>query len=883
MSMYFAVEIEGLRNPLDVTDGNRVLFVHGDTTALDLPASFTNTTILPLLDNNDPGVGWSSDLREPMKAGGAQSIKLLDTKDGTLGRILLFDPTELTWDYTGSRIEIGQTTIGVSSRSGSPPTVGRFYWIEEECIKVTAVAAVTMGGSNSPTDWALTILRGQCGSRDVVHMISTAAMAPGDPGSETLLTMWQRPNFGAFKFKGTMYLLNSPYAAHEARIVEKKHFFVDQEPLPGVPSYEIQLRDLSEVIENYTFQIGTDTRLTFRMLVVSEGTETTTTAASGGTITTVRKLPNQCKLFLGRLGAAQLFGEPLSEPYQNGFNNSKITSLRTRMQADPNIHYYVKLITRDSEWLFEVTQVLLSSQSIGAGAIPFIEVSLTLRDYPKGQSIDEQPDTGEQLTGDQTIVDTYPNTAFTRSLPSNFALNLIGQQEDPPTLQLWYGLTCSPIDAYLYLTSSRGGFSADPYDAIIGKGLGIPSDWQSRGVAPPAALDVRWDTLDLLELRELLDDTYTYFIKSGDKLGEFLGNLCILHTLLHGPRTDGSLTLRRWARHREGETIPEFNPDISTIVNPGERLTPLRAFLLYSGIKLLTLEPEYVRSVTLGDAAYRESGAPKPVRVWQPGNQLTDQDMVQGQIGHLLRSFFSTMGGSPIRLSISSSVLKQNLEIGDFVLVTNDRLPNPTTGRGMTSVRHIVVGADLNYRTGEKTYRLLRDYFGTIGASVGFIAPTLRPEIPESLGGGVFEIPAGSLGDPSFNPAGDHDGLWEDLEDVGGFIHILNPDIHNPTDQADREGWAEAYGQVIGVVSDGGTGQGRLIVQFDASWDRGGVTVEQLLTPNAIVSLVDRRPADSNPQGALIAPIEAQLSTGIDLLAYSAGVSSFQRNFSQIG
>jgi hypothetical protein len=227
-------------------------------------------------------------------------------------------------------------------------------------------------------------------------------------------------------------------------------------------------------------------------------------------------------------------------------------------------------------------------------------------------------------------------------------------------------------------------------------------------------------------------------------------------------------------------------------------------------------------------------------------------------------------------------VLQQNFEIGEFVLLTNDRLPT-AQGRGLVSVRHTVTGADLNYRTGIKTYRLLRDYYGDLPQSVGFIAPSLTP--PGGAldnGGGLFEIPAQSIGDLAFNPATDHLGIWLDLENVLGYVHVLSAELHNPTDQDDREGWGEAYGQIVGVIPDVGTGLGRLVVQFDAAWNRGGVTIEALLTPSAILTLVDRRPASSNPQGALIEPIAAQLAVGNDFLALSASVS-FQRNFSVIG
>lgn len=880
MSLYFAASIEGLRNPLSLTDPNPVLWVHGDISALTLPISLLGSTVLPLLENADPGEGWSSDLRKPISAGGEQALKFIDTPDGALGKLLLFDPTETTWDIEPAIIAVGVVVIRVSGPSA--PALG-FYWIEEECVRVTAVAAVAMGGAPSALTYDLTVLRGQCGSRDVVHMLATASFAPGDDGREERLTLWQRPNFGAFRFRGTMYLLNSAFSANPATIIEARHFFVDEEPIAGIPSYQVKLRDVAEVIEHYTFQIGIDTRLLFRLQVLSEGTERTTTAAAGGSVTTVRKLPNECLLYMDRLRAAQLFGEPLSQPSQNGFDPALVIGFGSRLQKTEDVRYYVKLKTRASEWLFELTYVVLDPLIGQGGVIPFVRCGLTLRDYPKGQSIDQEPDSGPQPTGDQTIYTEYPNTAFGVQNPFfGGILSLILTEEDPPTLQLWYALSCSPVDAYLYLTSSNGAFSLDPYDAIIGRGLGIPSDWQSRGIPPATPLAARWDTLDLLQLRALLSDEYSYYLKTGDKLGDFLINLCTLHTLLHGPRIDGSLALRRWARPIEGEVIPALNADITQPVSPGERLTPLRAFLLYSGIKLLTLEPEFVRSVTLGGTAYRESGVPLSVRVWQPGNQLTDELLQQGAIGHLLRAFFSTMGGAPVRLSIPSSVLAQNLEMGAFVLVTNDRLPTPQ-GRGLVSVRHIVVGADTNYRTGQKTYRLLRDYYGALPSATGNIAPTLRPFTPiVDPGGLTFEVPLGSLGDVAFNPATDHSGIWQQIADDLGFIHVLNPDFHNPTDQDDREGWGEMYGQILGVISDPGTGLGRLIVAVDPAWSRSGITPTDLFTSSAIVSLVDNRPAQSNPQNAQIQPIAAQLAPASDFLAFSARVS-FQRSFSVIG
>ena len=169
MSLFYAAEIEGLRNPLDTTDPERVLFVHGDTTALSLPASLAGSTVLAILDSNDPGEGWSSDLRKPIGSGGAQALHLLDTTDGALGKILLFDPAETTWDITSAVVADSAGSLVVSGPS--QPALG-FYWIEEECIEVTAVALVPMGGGNS----ALTFYGGSGASLAVRMTISTAGL-----------------------------------------------------------------------------------------------------------------------------------------------------------------------------------------------------------------------------------------------------------------------------------------------------------------------------------------------------------------------------------------------------------------------------------------------------------------------------------------------------------------------------------------------------------------------------------------------------------------------------------------------------------------------------------------------------------------------------------
>ena len=802
MSLYYAVAIEGLRNPLSTTDPASVLFVYGDTTSLTLPLALTSSRVLPLLDSNDPGEGWSSDLRKPISSGGEQAIRILDTPDGALGKILLFDPAEATWDVSVSVLAAGALSVQVSGPT--PPPLG-FYWVEEECIEITAVAIVAMGGGTSALSYNLTISRGQCGSRDRTHFINPAAISPSEDGTEERLTLWPRPNFGAYRFRGTMYLLESAFSANPATIVEARHFFIDEEPLAGIPAYELHPKDVAEAMEHHTWHLAKSVQLPYRIFVNYEGADFVSMPmiAHRPPIAT-RKVPAACVLYLDRLRAWQLFSSPLGEVGQPGFSTSLLSDLRTRLGKGGNkIRELIKLTTRSEQWLFVASNPRLPPNPVLLRGDPVIIVDLTLIDYTKGSSLDTEPDESSNQSSDGYDTDDYSNQVFTRLLADNLRPPRVPLSEDPPTLEFWYQLNMTPIEAYLYTTTSNGGYSADPYDALIGVGLGIPSDWQNRGAAPANPLTAPWGTTELLALNGLLSETYTYYLKAGDRLGDFLANLCTLHTLIHAPLTTGELMLRRFARPIDAGPISVLDPDISQPVAPGERLTPLRAFLLYSGIKTLTLEPEFVRSISLGGPANRATGAPVSVRVWQPGNQLTDEQIQQGTIGHLLRAFFSLMGGAPIRYSVPCHVLRQNLQPGDFVLWSDDRIPTPQ-GRGFTGIRFVVVGADLNYKTGIKVYRLLRDYYNELPQSVGQIAPTLSHPLP-SLNGLSVTLTVGSQGDASFDATTAHGGIWASLLAGGGYVRVVSPDFHNPTDQNDGAGWGEAYGQINGVRFDPGT------------------------------------------------------------------------------
>jgi hypothetical protein len=878
--LYFGVLIEGLRNPVDATDPNPVLFVYGDLPAFVPPGSLGTVTISDLLDSSDPGEGWSSDIRRPIGSGGTQSIRLLDTPAGDLGKLLQFDPTEPTWDLSLSVLEAGVVSFQVSGEL-IQPALG-FYWVEEECIEVVAVAPVAMGGGTSDLSYALTVVRGRCGSRDRTHFINPTGIDPGEDPREGRLILWQRPNFSAFDFKGTMYLFDSPYSNTTASVVEAKHFYVTESPTPGIPAYEIKPVDVAEVLEKHVWQLATELQIPYRLYVVSEGVEFVPMPGTAfQPLVTTRKIPAACRLYLDPLRAWQLFGEPVGSVGQTGFDSVLVTGLRNRLtKAGTKIRYTLKITTRKTEWLFEITGLdLLPLVPAAQGEPPLLIVYLSLRDHTKGASLDDEPEETSTDTADGADSDDYPNKVFTRLL-TNGRPPRVPLSEEPPTMALWYHLDCNPIDAYLFLTTSNGGYSADPYDALIGVGPGIPSDWQSRGAAPANPLTAPWGTTELLALGGLLSELYNYGIKPGDKLGDFLANLCVLHTLLHAPLTTGELTLIRWARPLDPGVLVSLDPIIDQPVSPGERLTPLRAFLLYSGIKTLTLEPEYVRSITLAGPSAKAT-APLSVRVWQPGNLLTDELIQVGTIGHLLRAFFSMMGGTPTRLTVPCHVLRQQLEPGAFVTFSDDRIPTPQ-GRGFSSVRFVVVGADLNYRTGQKNYRLLRDYYNELPQSLGQIAPTLKPRLPEFVGPLQVNLTLTSEGDASFNALTDHGGIWSDLLSVGGLVHVVNPEIHNPTDQDDPSGWGEAYGTIDSVTFDAGTNRSVIGVSFNAAWVRGNVTLEALFSTSAVVSLVDRRTPASNPEGALIEPIGSQLAGGNDFLTFSSR-QSFQRNFSVIG
>jgi hypothetical protein len=880
----FGFHVQGLRNPADPTDASPVLFLKGDTGLFALPAAFAGFTVLPwIAEDDEPGENWASDLRQLVGSGGEQAVRISDTPAGDLGRIFLSDIKSKTWDVQAAVISISQTAFAVTGPSGLQ--VGQVLWLEEEAVKITAIVVPLMGGTTSAITYNLTVSRGQCGSQATRHGVDTAAYGAGDDGTEDRLLLEEKPNFRAFRFPGSMYLFQHQIGgAAAAAILEQRNVFVDEAPSENDnEEYEVRLKDYGEVLAQHQFSYGPkEVVLKYKLQALTFMTER---IPGGNGAARVKALT--ARAWLDRQGAEAFFpSEKLSRPGNSNLDGALVADLATRLFADPKVEHYAGSKAA-GDWLYKITGIVLENVQLVQFGVTLAYQALRLN-----LLLDDAGDADSIAADDQgTLSTSNPFAPYAGKFGQGWSdqfTSFVQPGETAPTLEYRFAVTARPVEAYRYLMQSNGGGSGAPFDRLIGRiGLKRPDGDLSLGSVPsdPLAVAAGLGTKFLLELNEFFDEVYKYWFRGSDKFGDWLANVASLHALAPTPLSSGQLTLRCLARPADAapsELAPTDDP-----VPAGERLDPLRAFLLLSGVRTLTLAPEFSRSVTL-NAAKSAEDAPEPVKVrdWRPGNHITVQDVRSGHLAGMLRFFFTMIGGSPRRFSVATSLDFENHDVGDHVLWTDPGVAMPE-GRGFSSLRFLVVGADVNWRTGIKTYRLMRDYYNeAASAQEGLIGPTLNVEYhrPGAIAK-TYDLDLSSLGDSTFDATTTHQGIWSSLKNVGGWVRFRRP-LQGVVGPLERDGELEWYGQVIAVSRDAGRPEiSRMTVSIEDAWARGPyATVLSLFESGTTrLTLADRRTAEVTVLGSLIEPSAAQLAAGGVGFARVSGIQrDVSRNFTAI-
>ncbi len=868
--LVFGFCLYGLRDPYTTSgvDAQKpILFTDRGIDVAQLPAEFANYKVLAILPpGQDPGENWVGDPRGGLGAGGEQSIDIPEDGSGALARILLPDPKAPYWLVRTPVIEedtVGNIDIYVNGGAGAAnaPAIGSIYWIESEAFYAGNVVDVSLS-TGLPMSYRVVASRAHCGSFQERHEIDPASYGENGGGNDVRLRFDSKPNFQGNRFKGAFFLWRLPTRRETvATEVERRYFFVDKPPVlverEGKFFYSIQPRPVADLIDGYKFSATPKAlALTERVQVVQLEEES---SAAGYSCR-----PKKAKLILSRLKTELLFRHVVHLPPSGVLNPALLSDLWNRIQAARPLVDHRIVVRSLGVWVFKIASMSYAT----IRGIKKATFDLDLVGYEPGSTLTTSHPSGGPVppgTGLGFNVGSVAGFGHSDPIPpfekgwAWYPQTSVVEGEEAPTVELRWSFQCTPIEAALICLLSRGAATAGAYDKLIGRPLALPTSWINTGAtaADPLTIDPR--TKELLQLNQLLDETIVPQFQGEDTVGGFLRDLNLFYLLIFTPLSTGKFTFRRWATSQP-VGLSEINPTKRSL-DVGDLLEPLQALRLLSGINEGDLSPQYGRSVTLGGIKTVEALANAvPLRIWQPGNVLSDEALQGEAFSVFFRALFSVLGGAPRLFAVETSLEAQTFDPGDVVQWTDKRIPTPE-GIGFTNVRFLVVGKDVNFQEETATYRLLRDYFNETTTTESRVAPCLRIEQVLSRAG-FYKLEVVSIGDPvNFQVDSSYDEIYNELQAEGSKLRLFFPLEHNPdpTNEEERPGYLEAYGEIVQIdLLDGGK-RSVIHLDIDANWERGGFTLYDIVRRGARIYFTDRREEDQNPQGILIEPNYLQL------------------------
>ncbi len=885
----FGFILYGLRDPYTtsgVSAQKPILFTNAGIQVSQLPVEFANYKILPILPfGQDPGENWVGDPRGDLGTGGQQIIELPENTLGSFGKILLHDPKAPWWILRNAVIEedtVGNVDLYVNGRPGTTnaPQIGSIYWVESEAFYAGNVVDVSQN-TGQPQSWRIVASRAHCGSFQERHEMDPAAYGEGATGSEKArLLVESKPNFEAHRWKGAFITWKLPATRASVAIeIERRYFFIDEPPQlverDGKFFYSIQPRPLADVIRDYRFSLTPkELDLEYRVQVLELEEEST---AAG-----YRARPKRAKLLLSRLKTELLFRHAVHLPPSTELNTPLLGDLWDRIQAcRPQVEHRI-VVHSLGKWVFEISDIFYETISGEKKAT----VELDLVGYETDATLASSSPGGPPPPG-AGVGTGYGGTDPTPPFEKGWAwylTTLVAAGEEAPKVELRWAFTCQPIEAACILLLSRGGATSGTFDKMIGRPLALPTSWVNTGAvaADPLTIDPR--TKELLQLNQILNETIVPQFKADDTVGGFFRDLNLFYLLLFTSLSTGKVTLRRWATEVP-QGLPEIKPTKRSL-DVGELLEPLRALRLLSGINEADLSPQYGRTATLGGAKTIEAIRDAvPLRIWKPGNVLSDESLQTEAFNTFFRALFSVLGGAPRMYAVETSLLEQTFDVGDVVQWSDPRIPTPE-GLGFENLRFIVVGKDVNFQECTANYRLLRDYYNETSTTEGRSAPCLLIDQVIKRDGALFTVDVRSIGDPLFQIDTSYDEIYNEFLPDEAKLRVYYPLEHNPipTNEEERPGWLECAVSIQSWFSDIRGHVNRLVVQCKSTWERGGFTYYDLLRRGARIAFTDRREEGQSQESTIIEPHYLQLyadGTGFDYAKWG-DVQTFDRNYTLI-
>ncbi len=829
---YVAVlQVHGLPDPDDLTSGEGVAWTTAEIPSLPSGVLGTGYTQRARL-REISGEAYQADLREPTRPGGGWSVTL-DDPGGRLGAIFLADPTARRYFLETSSVNASATSWILSGDEA--PVVGDVLWLDAEAVTVDAVTPIL------DLLWTVTVTRGACGSTATAHALVPSRDWGGSDGREARLVVSTQPDLTASRWLATLTLLREVPGGTPA--LARRHYgHLSAPPRPLHPRrWQVDVSPVLSLLDGHA-PYAAAREVTLSRAV--EAVRVVTVAVSGGAS---RRVATEAALWLSGVEASLLLDAHLTGLGSTVADSDAVDLYAARVAGAGGVAPHL-LLRAGGDALYRVDSISLASPGLPGstdweGGLPLVRLGLTLAE-----------DAGQDLARDGATVSTLANGLGTITrYPSGWIEDYGGAPlyvtQDRPAATLRALWTVTPPDA---LALALTGATLDGTAALWGaQSLDLPASLLAVGTPAGDPGTVTKASRVLSELAQVMPAVplpFTAETQPADVLADLLRLYCA--ALI--PLTDGTLTIGIWGRPSAASVALTLRADVPVEVSA--TLTPVTAWEVEYGRAPVTWEPSGTPRTVTVRGVRRGSGETQRIRVYD-ADGAGDLALRDGLLGEALRLFDLLFGGP--RMVLRARVASDAEHVPtDQILLTAPEVPH-YSGEGVSSRVYLVLGADLDWATGEQELLLLEDGPNNEDlASAGVLAPALRvrsvalTDPADPLVATVYVTSEGETARVDLRTA--HGGIWRAIADVGGLVRVASFPQHAPALSAtkDRPGVREAYATLAGLGPDW------VRITLTADYLRGDLTLLDYLPEGESWVLLPDRRTDS-PAGP-IAPIPSQ-------------------------
>ena len=834
------------------------LFVDGPLSASSIsglsPLTTSTNIVQCMLPSGISGAAARLNLRDPLVSAAAPTAQLQDDKTGTLSALFGPDPgwantTRWTLLHTTS---VAKATTSIVLSGPTAPTVDQIIYLGNEAMQVSAV-------SSSHNTHTVTVTRGVCGTRALVHSLDPSSYPPGDDGSrESLVAYSRRVYDSSRKIECALYQFKmSDTNPHNiSSVLWAWYGYLSDVPKCNTDFvWSISVNHFSKALSEHTIRGGEELETTYAAKVLIQSSHGSGYGSTVGE--SMLDKPQMVQFILTVYEFERLFNMPIHSAQLPTTTSAAISAADTAIKTATKVYYEILGEIGGYKYAWKVTQIA-SGFSV-TGEYQTLLVKGVLQASEPGSSITNDPKVWPPYGDFTKHREDGLNDGFIRQ-SNGFSLSeyriRVEQGETAPKLSLRVRISPACFaDAALYLMLSDWGSQSNDatYDAIVGgRGLGFNPSWVNSGSTPADPSTVGLDTQAWLEHKAIDAERYEYYFEPKRNVGDWFRNELTLRNMIMAfvPST-GKISARIWARKEAAAGA--LNPAIWPVsdIETSEVLAEQRVIFLERGIDPITLDAKFRKPLQDFEARSTDYSNAPTVRIWRTGGAIQDAELQTGNLANFLRAQFGVGIGTPRVFAVPLSP-DSGVSFGDLYTWTDPSIPT-ASGRGFSSKRVIVLGID-PYFSEFITYAWCIEDLLNIEATES--SDTTSIQSTGQVVKGIIDLDASARTatiwtdgldfTQAFDVTTGDSSVWS----TAPYGIVKTRDAHNPVGTTEKRGLKELYFVVSSVSYDSGLDRSYINISWNAAQDTTrGLTASDIIKIGSFVQLPDYRPGFTAPDG----------------------------------